>query len=204
MRKMHLTGEVFGWWTVIGDAERDKSGNTYWSCVCKCGTKRNVSGVNLRAGRSLSCGCMAKSLPGGNLSHGKSRTRVYRIWASMVQRATNPKRKCSKNYIERGISISEDWLKFANFYKDMGDPPSDLHSIERVNNDLGYCQENCVWATALEQSRNNRNCRLTTEIVKQIRDRLAKGETGASLAREFLVSESLIRAIKQNLIWQDV
>lgn len=49
-----ITGMMFGEWTVIC-----KSDGRYFSCVCSCGTKRNVSSQALRLGRTKSCGCKA-------------------------------------------------------------------------------------------------------------------------------------------------
>ena len=45
---------------------------------------------------------------------------------------------------------------------------------------------------------------LTDDAVRQIRARLTAKETGASIARAFNVSESLIRAIRQGKIWKHV
>jgi hypothetical protein len=46
----------------------------------------------------------------------------------------------------------------------MGLRPSKDHSIDRINNELGYYPENCRWATILEQARNQRkNVFLTFE-----------------------------------------
>lgn len=38
----------------------------------------------------------------------------------------------------------------------MGDPPTDKHSIDRVDNNKGYNKNNCRWATKWEQDRNTR------------------------------------------------
>lgn len=48
------------------------------------------------------------------------------------------------------------WEDFENFYADMGDPPSELHTLDRRENDLGYTKANCRWATQEEQSKNKR------------------------------------------------
>lgn len=61
---MDLTGEQYGNWSVLRWAPRGPSGQTRWLCRCACGTERIVSGTNLRAGCSRSCGCStAESLP---------------------------------------------------------------------------------------------------------------------------------------------
>ncbi len=61
-----------------------------------------------------------------------------------------------KNYGGRGITVCERWMKFENFYKDMGDPPERM-TLERKNNNKGYSKRNCKWATMKEQSNNTRN-----------------------------------------------
>ena len=53
--------------------------------------------------------------------------------------------------------MSNYWVNdFVKFYQDMGDRPSKKHSIDRINNNLGYSKENCRWATAKEQGKNTR------------------------------------------------
>jgi hypothetical protein len=73
-------------------------------------------------------------------------------------RCLNTKSNSYKNYGEKGISISDDWLKFENFLFDMGIAPDGM-SIDRIGNNKGYCKENCRWATSVDQNRNRRNVR---------------------------------------------
>lgn len=56
MAKFDLTGQVFGLWTVLHEAEPDKSGRARWLCRCICGKERIVTADNLRSGKSTSCG----------------------------------------------------------------------------------------------------------------------------------------------------
>jgi hypothetical protein len=48
------------------------------------------------------------------------------------------------------------WMEFANFFADMGEPPTNSHSIDRIDVNKGYYPENCRWATHKEQVRNTR------------------------------------------------
>lgn len=55
--KIDLTGQKFGKWTVLYPTEnRGPSGIIMWYCKCDCGIEREVSGLSLRNGTSLSCG----------------------------------------------------------------------------------------------------------------------------------------------------
>ena len=57
-KKIDLTGQRFGMWTVLCEGEkRGKSGSVFWTCVCDCGTRKDISGGSLRRGESTSCGC---------------------------------------------------------------------------------------------------------------------------------------------------
>ena len=86
----------------------------------------------------------------------------YKVWAGMKQRCSNPKSANWFDYGGRGITVCERWLKFDNFYADMGPRPNDEHSLERRDGDAGYEPSNCVWATADVQARNKRNTRWIT------------------------------------------
>lgn len=64
MRKRDLIGKVFGCWSVVAASEPQKIGAAFhsmWRCRCVCGVERSVSGSNIVAGRSKSCGCSGKS-----------------------------------------------------------------------------------------------------------------------------------------------
>ena len=80
----------------------------------------------------------------------------------MIQRCTNPKSAKWSNYGGRGIKVCRRWCGpngFVQFIIDMGEPPSNEHSIERKNNDGNYTPNNCVWALRTKQMRNRRNNR---------------------------------------------
>lgn len=86
---------------------------------------------------------------------------TYHSWASMVQRATNPRRTYSHRYVGRGIGIDPRWLDFDAFLADMGERPAGT-TLDRVNNDKGYSKENCKWASRDEQANNKSSNRRVT------------------------------------------
>lgn len=51
-------GNRYGRLVVISEAGRDKEGKVLWNCLCDCGNEKIVSGKSLRAGLTLSCGCL--------------------------------------------------------------------------------------------------------------------------------------------------
>lgn len=53
--------------------------------------------------------------------------------------------------------MCERWRNdFVEFLKDMGDRPQG-HTLDRVDNNLGYEPGNCRWSTHKEQCNNRRN-----------------------------------------------
>jgi len=60
-------------------------------------------------------------------------------------------------YADRGIAVCDEWMDFETFKRDMGLPPTDTHTVDRIDNDKGYYKENCRWATQSQQCRNQRS-----------------------------------------------
>lgn len=84
-------------------------------------------------------------------THGMKDSRTYGLWEAMLTRV-----KSRPAYVERGISVCEDWLKFEKFYADMGDAPIGK-SLDRIDNDGNYEPSNCRWATHTQQMNNRSN-----------------------------------------------
>lgn len=125
-------------------------------CKCDCGTIKKINRASVVMGKTRSCGCLASVATRFKPTHGKSRTKIYRIWRGMRNRCLNKNADQYKYYGDRGISVCDSWRDFKNFYRDMGDVPKSL-SLDRINNNGNYCKENCKWSTRSEQQRNKTN-----------------------------------------------
>ena len=88
----------------------------------------------------------------------------YRSWESMVGRCHgNPNHPSWKYYGGRGIVVCDRWrYSFPAFLEDMGQRPSKMHSIDRIDTNGHYEPANCRWATADVQAKNRRNVRPIT------------------------------------------
>lgn len=93
----------------------------------------------------------------------------YSVWQGMKRRCDNPNFKQFHQYGGRGIKVCDRWKHdFAAFLHDMGDRPSDLHTLDRIDPDGNYTPENCRWATRKEQARNIRKNRYIEHNGKRI------------------------------------
>ena len=88
-------------------------------------------------------------------SHGLSRHRVYSIYRNMVNRCYRENTNGFDRYGGRGIGVCNSWYhSFEAFIKDMGLSPTNIHQLDRINNDGDYEPGNCRWVTPKENMNN--------------------------------------------------
>lgn len=152
-----LTGQKFGRLTVIKRAE-NKGTRATWLCKCDCGNELIVVGKNLRTGNTKSCGCYQQDIAReAQTKHKGSNTRLYGVWACMIQRCSNPNNCSYKRYGARGIKVYEEWFDFVVFQNwALQNGYADNLSIDRIDVNGNYEPSNCRWATQKEQCQNTR------------------------------------------------
>lgn len=91
-------------------------------------------------------------------THGMHGTYPYNIWRGIKVRCLNPNYPRYSDYGGRGVGLCEKWLRFEGFFEDMGYFEKNVE-IDRIDNNKGYCKENCRFVTASVNSANRRRPR---------------------------------------------
>ena len=169
---LEFIGKKFGRLVVIEETDTYTSRRRHFLCRCECGKLTEVASNRLGNGMTRSCGCLSLDvLKARNTKHNSVKnidgkrvaTPEYTCWQRIKDRCYNRNAPAYKNYGGRGILMCSEWENdFSAFLADMGERPSKLYSIERIDNDKGYSKDNCKWATRTEQALNRRNTRWIT------------------------------------------
>ena len=168
-KKLELAGQTINRLVVIREYGRDKHGNVLWLCRClgkngdDCGKEVIVSANNLRKGNTKSCGCLKRErLSERNTSHGCANEPWYDTYDSMMQRCghrTGASEYHLRNYRDRGIEVCPEWRESPRAFGDwlLSHGWHRGLQIDRIDNNQGYCPENCRVVTPKENNFNRRN-----------------------------------------------
>lgn len=80
----------------------------------------------------------------------------------MMRRCYDPNYTGYALYGGRGIEVCKSWHAINNFIADMDSTYSPGLTLDRIDNNKGYCKKNCRWVTLTEQARNKRHIKLYT------------------------------------------
>lgn len=163
-------GDSFGHLKVLERAPDDLKTRSYnlkkrWKVRCVCAKVMLLPEYYMtrKLNPKTCCGCTKKTLSA-------LYPREYRIWTMMHVRCYDPKHEAYKHYGGRGIFVCAEWHKdnpdgkgFDRFLTFVGKAPSLGHSIDRIDNNLGYqpyqadgVTRQLRWATSKEQRANQR------------------------------------------------
>ena len=182
-----LTAKRFGRVVVIKrNGYIYKSNVIAWLCRCDCGTTKTISGYSLIHQGTKSCGCLQKEIFGKmareRITHGKTNHPLFKMWCDMKSRCKKtpkPSKNRKKYYIDRGITVCEEWQKFEVFYKwAIGNGWEKGLEIDRRNTKKGYNPVNCRIVTHKENTQNSSHSKrwyINGKKYRSLRD-AAEGE----------------------------
>lgn len=98
----------------------------------------------------------------------------YATWLGMKRRCYDKKHKDYKNWGGKGIKLCKEWeFDFSQFLADMGEKPTQKHTIDRLDPAKDYSKQNCRWATQQQQGAENRSGILQITVLGMTFDSIA-------------------------------
>jgi hypothetical protein len=126
------------------------------------------------------------------------------VWRAMKQRCSDPKHKSYARYGDRGIMVCDQWVNSLDAFIEWARKNGYVRGLQldRIDNDRGYCPENCQWITPVENSRKSTATRLSVSEAEEIRMLVSKGVKQSEIAKRFSVDPSTISVLNSGKTWR--
>jgi hypothetical protein len=120
----------------------------------------------------------------------------------MLSRCNNSRNKAFPIYGGRGIAVCSAWRDFRTFADwavTAGYGPGLV--LDRINNDCGYCPENCRWVDRTESTRNRRSNKLSHTLAALVRFAVAARVSKPIIARSIRCHLRTIDNVVRGTTW---
>lgn len=208
MKRKSLINQKFNRLTVIKLLGK-KSGHNNYLCRCDCGNYIEALPTNFKQNKVKSCGCLKKETK-SNLKHGLKKHYLYSLWSSIKSRCYIKSATGYKNYGGKNITIFQEWKDdFKLFYDwildNLGDRPTNKHSLDRINSNGNYEPGNLKWSTQFEQSQNSGVAKTNAKMVKIIYDLyFTDNKTILEISKITQCSDNIISHIINGRTWNNI
>lgn len=116
-----------------------------WECECDCGNICYATTYEITTEAKKSCGCLTSEY--FKRAKGQSKTRLYKIWWSIISRCNNPKHNMYRAYGAKGIGVCEEWMRGFETFKiwSLENGYTENSSCRRINTSMNFSPDNCRW-----------------------------------------------------------
>jgi len=164
--KQDFKGKVFGQLTVLrADVKKSKNRQSYWICLCSCGTEKSIRGDGLNSGAVVSCGCYIRIL---HSKYANLTGNTYNYWTVVSHNKRNEcfcKCKCGTEKRVKVQSLTEGTSKSCGCFKKetISDNLKKEHKNRKIKRGL---DPNIMLSTIREQERHR-----ILPILKEVKKR---------------------------------
>lgn len=154
-------GDRYNSWEIVRELNKkwNKSRVVLAKCL-ECGKEYEKRLDDLRQNKTKMCrACNNRKTW---TTHGLSNHPLYFVFKDMHSRCEYEKHKKYKEYGGRGIGVCAEWADtydglFAFYNWSINNGYKEGLQIDRIDNNSGYCPENCRWVTRSVNNFNKRN-----------------------------------------------